>query len=299
MFPNQALELTDLTTGQGLGTTFGPTGGTPDSAETWTVGADRPRRPQDPRHHHQRHQPQHRQYHQPDRHRHQHRHGRQQQQLHHQRAATAAAGRRDDLHAGDRGPEGDLQRRVHDQLDRNALRRPGLDHPHRPLGHRVPQPGARLTDLTTGQGLGTTFGPTGGTPNSAETWTVGETVPAGHKIRATITNVTNPNTASTGNRIAIDTSTDTGANSNTYTTSAGFPVTVGDVTLSNPSAGASGVTYAVEFTTSASGRLADQGAIALTAPAGTTFPNQALSLFDVTTGQGVGTTFNPGATGAA
>ena len=68
------------------------------------------------------------------------------------------------------------------------------------------------------------------------------------------------------------------------------------MTLSTPATGVSKVTYSVEFTTSPStGTLyADQGTITLTAPTGTVFPNQALSLIDLTTGQGLGSTFGPG-----
>jgi hypothetical protein len=163
-----------------------------------------------------------------------------------------------------------------------------------PSGTVFPAQALTITDLTTGQNLGSTFGPDSGVPASTQTWTVGQTIPAGHKIRATITNVTNPGSASTANQIAIDTSTDTGGNSTTYTTSAGTAVAPGDVRVSNPAPGASGVTYAVEFTTSPSGLLyADQGSITLTGPSGTVFPNQVMGITDLTTGQNLGSTFGP------
>src|SRR5581483_9659787 len=143
---------------------------------------------------------------------------------------------------------------------------------------------------------GTTFGPQSNSTGSTQTWTVGSTIPAGHKIRATITNVTNPGApGSTTNQIAIDTSSDTGGNSTNYTTSTPNALTPGGVTVSTPAIGVGKVTYSVEFTTSpTTGTLyADHGSITLTAPTGTVFPDQVLSLTDLTTGTGLGTTFGP------
>ena len=167
-----------------------------------------------------------------------------------------------------------------------------------PTGTVFPNQGLSLTDLTTGQGLGSTF--SSGATGSTLTWVVTSTVPAGHTIRATITNVQNPTSALTTNQIGIDTSSDTAANSSNYTTTTANALTPGRVTLSTPAVGLHGVTYSVEFTTSATtGTLyADQGSITLTAPTGTVFPNQGLSLTDLTTGQGLGSTFSSGATGS-
>ena len=165
-----------------------------------------------------------------------------------------------------------------------------------PTGTIFPSQALGLVDLTTGQSLGGTFGPNAGDTANSLTWVVGQTVPAGHTIRATITNVTNPPTGTAP--ITIDTSTDTGGNSSSYTTTAPAALTGGSVLLSNPATGASGVTYSVEFTTSSNGMLyAGQGTISLNAPSGTTFSAQALTLFDVTSGQSLGGTFGPGSGG--
>src|SRR5437660_1652623 len=157
-------------------------------------------------------------------------------------------------------------------------------------GASFPNQVLTLFDLTAGRGLGNTQLP-GGTGNSL-TWKLNQSIPAGHKIRATITNVTNPAAASAANQIAIATSIDSGGNSANYTSSAGNALTPGRVTLSNPTTGAAGVTYSVEFTTSHSALLyaAGQGTISLSAPSGTGFPNQVLTLFDLTTGLGLGNT---------
>src|SRR5204862_423648 len=109
---------------------------------------------------------------------------------------------------------------------------------------------------------------------------------------------TNP-PAGTG-PIAIDTSSDTGGNSASYTTVAASALTPGGATISTPAAGAPKVTHSVEFTTSATGMLyAGQGTISLTAPNGTVFPSQSLGLVDLTTGHSLGGTFGPTAGGTA
>ena len=111
---------------------------------------------------------------------------------------------------------------------------------------------SRSDDLTAGRALGSTFGPQSGTTGATQTWTLAQTIPAGHKIRATITNVSNPGTATTTNQIGIDTSSDTAGNSSDYSTTAKNSVTPDIALLSNHAAAATGVTYSVLFTTSPS-----------------------------------------------
>jgi uncharacterized RmlC-like cupin family protein len=158
---------------------------------------------------------------------------------------------------------------------------------------------ASVLDVTTGQSLGGWYPVSGSTDGNSMTYQVGNDVPAGHRIRMSIPVVTNPG-ASTGNTISVSTSSDSGTATAPYTIGAAKAPSGGAVQLSNTAASASNVTYSVDFTTSATGGLvANQGAISISAPSGTGFPNNYISVFDVTTGQDLGTTGYPNASGSA
>jgi hypothetical protein len=96
---------------------------------------------------------------------------------------------------------------------------------------------------------------------------------AGDVIQVTAGDTTNPSSTSTSDHISVTTSSDTvAANSESYAIVAETAVTPTSISLSSDANGATGVTYSVGFTPSASGALANQvGSITLAAPSGTVF----------------------------
>ncbi len=83
------------------------------------------------------------------------------------------------------------------------------------------------------------------------------TIAAGHTVFVTASQVTNPTTTSTGNSVAVSTSSDSpSAQTNTYAITAAKAVSSPSVILSSTTAGATNVTYSTSFTTSSTGALA-------------------------------------------
>jgi hypothetical protein len=97
---------------------------------------------------------------------------------------------------------------------------------------------------------------------------------AGHAVRVVITGLHNPDVPGP-KTVSVSTSSDA-AGSTTYTvTGVGIPITALSVAPSTRAAGATGVTYTLDFATSAVGGLAKgSGAIIVSGPAGT-FPAKA------------------------
>lgn len=141
-----------------------------------------------------------------------------------------------------------------------------------PTGTVLPSGSIDVYDLTDRHDLGTTGPSTLSNGGATATWTVGGSgVPAGCQIVLTVTGVTNPGVGS--DQLDVATSSDTvEAQSGAYTISAAHAVSAPSVTMTTAAAGATGVTYQIEFTTSSSGALAaGAGTITLAAPAGTNF----------------------------
>ncbi len=164
-----------------------------------------------------------------------------------------------------------------------------------PTGTVIPDQYAEVYDVGTNQYLGTTSYPAFSNGTATATYTVQQSIPAGHQIRLTIGGVTNPGAASY--RLEVSTSSDaTPVASPTYSLSAPQPVTAPTVALSTTAADATTVNYAVEFTTSPAGGLAgfdpysyyvsdlsgDNGSITVAGPAGTVFPTESVDVFDLT-----------------
>ena len=72
-----------------------------------------------------------------------------------------------------------------------------------PAGTVIPNQGISVTDLTGGQGFGTSAPTING---STATWTVNGVVPAGDRIELQLDGITNP---TTGGNVGISTSSDT------------------------------------------------------------------------------------------
>ncbi len=128
------------------------------------------------------------------------------------------------------------------------------------------------------------------TSNSDATVTLtvggGCTVEAGDTLQVTASGVSNPTMTSTGDVVAVSTSSDTApGKTNTYAITAAKAVSSPSVTLSTTAAGATDVTYTTSFTTSSTGALAPYySTITLAAPAGTVFSsNSSYTIEDITT----------------
>ena len=154
-----------------------------------------------------------------------------------------------------------------------------------PAGTTIPNQGLSVTDLSTGQGFGTSAPSVTG---SSATYTVFGVVPAGDRIELQLDGVTNP---STGGTIGVSTSSDpTPVNTPAFSLAPAQQVSSPNVVLSTRAQAAKGVSYTVDFTASSTGELQpSQGTITLAFPAGTTIPNQGLSVTDLSAGQGFGT----------
>ncbi len=153
-------------------------------------------------------------------------------------------------------------------------------------------------DVTAGQDLGYSRGGALSNGGATATWTVEPTIPAGHEIRLSIDDVTNPAVGS--HTLGVSTSADpTVVQSSAYATTTPQALRSPSASpTSSTAAGATGVTYTVLFTTSSTGELAPGGGqITLSAPAGTVFPVDNLNgvegavindVYDVTAGQDLG-----------
>ena len=181
------------------------------------------------------------------------------------------------------GATGVSHRPVHDQLDGPADI-PGDGHADGAGGHvhgrqlpdhgRHPEPLDRrrpgLNDGTTAVLSISTGTPTG----------------AGDVLRVVVTDANN-STAGL-HQFDIDTSSDTPpAAKPTYTLVAPQAVTNASVVPSTTAAGATGVSYTVQFTTSSTGQLIFPGTVTLTAPAGT-FTGASFQITDVTQNRSIG-----------
>jgi len=157
---------------------------------------------------------------------------------------------------------------------------------------------ADVYDETAGQDLGSCGGGVISDGGSKVTWTLGVTIPAGHEVELTIPKVTNP--AAGTYQLGVSTSGD-GAQALTPAYTLTAPQSVNDPSIqsvSTTAAGATGVTYKVQFTTSSTGALTTGGGtITLAAPTGTGFLPQNDSgvegvviadVYDVTAGQDLG-----------
>lgn len=127
-----------------------------------------------------------------------------------------------------------------------------------------------LTDLTNSSGSGATGPATFADGGAAVDVNVPNNVAAGDHLRLVITQVTNP-PASTGT-LAISTSADKAPVTVADTSTAAGTVSSTSLSTSSSNAGASGVSYTIGLTTSATGKLeGGLGAITLAGPPGTVF----------------------------
>jgi PKD domain/Bacterial Ig-like domain (group 3)/Carboxypeptidase regulatory-like domain/Putative Ig domain len=138
--------------------------------------------------------------------------------------------------------------------------------------------GAYISDVydeTSGQDLGGTRGGSITDAGASVTWTLEQDIPAGHTVRLVLDDVTNPDVGT----YQWDVSTSADPNvSQTPDFAVTLPQSVADAAVlseSTTAAGATGVEYAVQFTTSSTGALAAQGGqITLAAPPGSAFTPQ-------------------------
>ena len=150
----------------------------------------------------------------------------------------------------------------------------------------VSAPGAKLpdcadlTDLTDGaSSLACTAG--GLPPGPEMTLTVRQDIPGGHRVQVVFRDATNP--AATGSHaLTVSTSSDTAA-ATSYTTVAAGAVSGVSAGLSTAAAGASGVIFTVQFTTSATGGLKSEGGTVTVSAPGAKLPDCA-DLTDLTDG---------------
>ena len=149
---------------------------------------------------------------------------------------------------------------------------------------------ATVSDLTSGHS-GTDFGAS--TSNGGATITVhvptGVTIAAGDQVKLEVDDVTNA-PAGSGYVLSVSTSSDTTlATTAPYAlTAAQAPQSLSAVTLSSTAAGASHVTYSLQFTASSTGTLvAQHGTITVAAPTDTVFTAAGTGALvnDLTTGQ--------------
>ena len=109
---------------------------------------------------------------------------------------------------------------------------------------------------------------------------------AGDQLRVSVTNATNSGAGS--HSFAIETSSDTDpVTTSEYVLVAAQAVSGTSVVPSTTAAGATGVAYAVTFTTSSTGQLVFPGTVTLTGPAGT-FTNASFTIFNVTENRTIG-----------
>ncbi len=159
-------------------------------------------------------------------------------------------------------------------------------------------------DLTSGA-TGGWFDFQGTTTNNGATFTITSNVPvaAGDKVRLTFTDITSAATAGT-HQITFSTSSDTRPATASFALTAGDQqvASFGGISVSSTAAGASQVTYTMEYTASPTGQLVqNNGLITVAAPAGTSF-NGNIAFDDLTSGATggwfdfQGTTSNNGAT---
>ncbi len=163
-----------------------------------------------------------------------------------------------------------------------------------------------VEDISRGTLCGTYSSPVTGNGGATVTVSVGGscgTIAGGDTVLVTVSGVSNPTATSTGDVIAVTTSSDTlSAQTGTYAITAAQAVTSAQVTLSTSAAGATNVTYTTSFTTSSTGALAPYySTITLAAPAGTVFTSDSsYTVEDLTTGSQCGyyspVTSNGGAT---
>ena len=166
-----------------------------------------------------------------------------------------------------------------------------------PTGSVIPNEAVQVTDLSTAANLGVAFAPTFTNGHATATWLVSSTVPPGDSIQVTIPGVTNP--AAGTYQVKVSTSSDGPASTPSFQIgpSATPPVVGPEVFPSSTAASATGVNYALIFTTTSSGSLtANQGSITLTAPPGTSLPTQ-IGVFDLTANQSLGTAQSSGSSG--
>jgi hypothetical protein len=165
-----------------------------------------------------------------------------------------------------------------------------------PTGTVLPDAGVDAFDLTTGQDLGYVYPVSGSSPGNTMTWTVNNYyyayagIRAGDTVGLRIVGVTNPGSSGGPNdHITVSTSSDSATDTASYAIGAANPVVSPAVSLSTNVQAATGVTYSVRFTASATGTLApNEGTITVSAPSGTVIPNQGVDAFDLTTGQDLG-----------
>ena len=157
-----------------------------------------------------------------------------------------------------------------------------------------------LTDSTTSSGSftsasGESFADPGlnlynwidGNRGAAVSITVPNAIDAGDQVRLAITGVVNPDVGS--HTLSVSSSVDASwVTSSSYAITDEGSVSTPTVQLSSTVAGASGVTYTVGFTTSATGAIPAGGSITLVAPTGTIWPdgNSDYALTDSTTSSG-------------
>jgi YVTN family beta-propeller protein len=130
----------------------------------------------------------------------------------------------------------------------------------------------QFDDQTTGA-TGIALDSRGSTSDSGATLTITSpvAVAAGDSVQLTYTNATNAPVGG-GQQATLATSSDTQPVAASFTLTGGQSVTVSEFAASTSAAGATGVSYTAQFTTSSTGALASgTGTITLTAPAGTAF----------------------------
>jgi hypothetical protein len=112
--------------------------------------------------------------------------------------------------------------------------------------------------------------------NSDETITIpAGPASGGHEIRLLLSNVQNPTKVTTGNHLAVKTTSDTTVvNSTAYAITTPNSISAPTVAMTTKAASASGVDYRLFFTLSSTGALTGTGDfIKITGPAGTSFDN--------------------------
>ena len=109
----------------------------------------------------------------------------------------------------------------------------------------------------------------------------GTAITGNQALELTLRDVTNTTTVGSKS-LSVSTSSDTTATSASFSLVAASAVSGVVLQRSSPVAGAAQIDYTVDFTTSATGALADgYGTVTFTAPPGTIFPSQSCPSFDV------------------
>lgn len=156
-----------------------------------------------------------------------------------------------------------------------------------PAGTVLPGAISEAYDATVGADLGGWGGGAASRGGATMTWTAGASVPARDVLVLTIPGVTNP--AAGSDKLGVATTGPASSVQLPFTVTARHSVGSVAVAPRQPAVAGASTQYTVQFTASPTGGLmVDQGQLTLTAPAGTVLPSTIADVYDVTSGQDLG-----------